>query len=178
MAPPTKARRTIGPVDPYKFDPTIDGFATEWTKTAGGGGSSAQPFDVELSGSGASMSAVVLPGTINGILPTNYDATFTPLDDTLVYFVTLSVTANDGEIASALLSFPTAAPAGIPTVLGEPPTTFDYLLGIVALGVWYRTLGPGSITAVGQEMFRIDKTAPAPGTLPYEIYYSWALSGN
>lgn len=171
-------RRRIGPADPYKFDPTIDGFQTEWTKTAGGGGSDLQPFDVVLSGSGASMSAVVRPGTLNGILPTNYDTIFTPLDDSLVYFVTLSATATDGEIGTCTLSFPTTAPAGIPTNLGQPPTAFDYLLGVVSLGVWFRAIGPGSLTAVGQEMFRIDKVSPAPGTLPYEIYYSWAMSSN
>lgn len=175
--PQRQPRRSIGPEDPYKFRPTIDGFATEWTKTSGGGGSSPLPFDVDLSGSGASVTAFFFPGTINGLLPTNYTDTFT-LDDSLVYFATLSVTASDGEIASCTLSFPTSAPAGIPTVLGQPPTTFDYLLGIVALGVWYRTIGDGSLTAVGQEMFRIDKASPAPGTLPYEIYYSWAISGN
>lgn len=168
-----KPRRTIGPVDPYKFGPTIDGMQTEWTKTAGGSAATEYPFDVTFTGSGT-ITASVRPGTVNGLLPTNYASTFA-LDETLVYYAILTITASDGEIASAVISFSLTPPVGIPTVLGQPPTTFEFLFGIVSLGVWFRTIGLGSLTAEGYEVFRIDKTAPAPGTLPYEIYYSWAM---
>lgn len=139
----------------------------------GSGGSTAFPFDVNISGT----DATVVPGTINGLIPTNYADTFT-IANPGTYYVTLSVTATDGQLGSATLSFAASPPAAVPVVQGQPPTTFDYLLGVVVDGVWFRVIGPGSLAAAGAEVFRVSKTSPAPGTLPYDIWYTWNITAN
>jgi hypothetical protein len=141
------------------------------TSSGGGTPSSPLPFDVEIVGT----SATVIPGTINGLLATNYDSVFT-ITNPGVYFVTLSVTATDGQLGSSTISFAASAPAAVPVVQGQPPTTFDYLLGIVVDGVWFRVIGQGSLAAAGSEVFRVSKTSPAPGTLPYDIWYTWNIT--
>lgn len=139
----------------------------------GGGGSTPGAYDVDITGT----SAVVLPGTINGLLASNYATVFT-ITNPGIYFVTLSVTATDGQLGSATLSFAATPPAAIPVVMGAPPTAFDFLLGIVVDGVWFRVIGPGGLSAAGAESFRVSKTSPAPGTLPYDIWYTWNVTAN
>ncbi len=143
----------------------------------GGGGApaTAYPFDVTFDTSGDPRDTFVRPGTINGVLPSNYDDVFS-LAAVGVHYLVLTVTASDGEIASAVLSFDGSPPAGIPTIQGQPPTSFAYLLGVVVDLTWYRTIGPGSLAAAGLEVFRVSKTAPAPGTLPYDIWYTWNIT--
>lgn len=157
---------------------TNDGFSFVWGPGGGGGGPSGPyPFDVELTGSGSPLTASILPGTLNGLIPTNIFSTY-PLAVPGTYYLVLAATAATGEIASCSLSMPTSPPVGIPTVMGEPPLSFDYLLGVVIDGVWFRTIGNGSLSAAGQEVFRISKASPAPGTLPYDIYYTWNIVHN
>lgn len=143
----------------------------------GGGGTppTELPFDVSFDTAGDPRDTFVRPGTINGVLPTNFDDTFS-LAASGVYYLVLNVTASDGEIASATLSFDGSPPAGIPTLQGQPPTAFAYLLGVVVDLVWYRTIGNGSLAAAGSEVFRVSKTSPSPGTLPYDIYYTWVIT--
>lgn len=164
-------------VAPLPGVPSRPGFGLEVdqilgpTSSGGGGTTGPFPFDVEFSG----LNATVLPGTINGLLATNYDDVFV-ITNPGVYFVTLSVTAVDGQLASSTLSFAASPPAAVPVVQGQPPTTFDYLLGIVVDGAWFRTIGLGSLAAAGSEVYRVSKTSPAPGTLPYDIWYTWNIT--
>jgi hypothetical protein len=161
----------------YQFDRSVD--LLEGPQASGGGSptTTLYPFDVEFTGSGSPLTASVRPGTLNGLIPTNYTDTYS-VTNPGVYYLVLSATAAAGEIASCSLSMDASPPAGIPVTLGEPPVAFSYLLGVVIDGVWYRTIGNGSLTAAGQEVFRISKTAPDPGTLPYEIYYTWNITNN
>ncbi len=159
------------------FDRTVDTLPRSQPASApgGGGGSGPFPFDVDLVGAAPGTSdASIRPGTINGIVPADI-LDVTNLDDTLVYYLVLSVTVADGAITGATIAFTTTAPDPVPTALGEPPLAFDYVIGLVVLGEWFRTIGNGSLFAAPEEAFRVDKTAPAPGTLPYEIWYTWAL---
>jgi hypothetical protein len=169
------------PIELFQLtNPVAPGFAEELDAIkspppGGGTVATAYPFDVTFDTAGDPRDTFVRPGTINGVLPTNYSDIFS-LAASGVYFLVLTVTASDGEIASAVLSFEVSPPAGIPTIQGQPPTTFEYLLGVVIDLVWYRTIGPGSLAAAGLEVFRVSKTAPAPGTLPYDIYYTWSIT--
>lgn len=162
-------------------DPVAPGFAQELdsikSPPPGGGSTPATtyPFDVSFGTSGDPRDTFVQPGTINGLLPSNYDDVFS-LAASGVYYLTLTVTASDGEVASAVLSMEAAPPAGVPTIQGQPPTSFAYLLGVIVDLVWYRTIGLGSLAAAGAEVFRVSKTSPAPGTLPYDIYYTWNVT--
>ena len=124
------------------------------------------------------VDCTLAPGTINGLLPTNYNSVFT-VSATATFFVVLSVTASSGELASATINFNSSPPAAVPVNMGpNPHSLFDYLLGILVNGIWYRTIGPGGLAAAGAEVFRASKLSPAPGTLPYDIYYTWNLTNN
>lgn len=145
--------------------------------SGGSGSSSGHPFDPTISAGSDEdhMSVTLRPGTINGLIPSNMSDTYDVSNAGALYLV-LHVTATDGEIDGATLSIESDAPPALPVLLGAPPASFDYMLGIFVDGVWFRTAGPESLTAVGVEMFRTDKVAPSPGTLPYDIHYTWALS--
>lgn len=137
------------------------------------------PFDVTLVDfvPGTSKTASVSPGSINNIIPSNYLTTYTLLNVTQ-YFLVLSVTVSSNAVASCTLSCGASAPTGIPVALGAPPTSFEVLLGVVIDGVWYRTIGDGSLTATSMEAFRVSKSSPAPGTLPYDLYYTWQVTND
>jgi hypothetical protein len=147
----------------------------------GGGGTSVNlPFDVTFS-SGTDVSnatATIRPGTLNGLLPASI-LTTTVLNKTGTHYLVLTGTAANGQINSCSVAFASSPPAPMPVLLGQPPTSFSYLIGM-AVGdgsalTWYRTAGSGSLFADGSEVFRVPKTTPAPGTLPYDIYWTWVI---
>ncbi len=160
-----------------QFGRSIDRFPPARAGSGGGGSSTTlYPFDVTLEdGSPGTKDATIRPGTINSLLPSGLD-TPTTLTIATVYYLILSVTTTDGAITAASIAFNTTPPDALPVQEGFPPASFDYLIGTVIEGVWYRTIGNGSLVATGSEVFRISKTSPAPGTLPYDIYYTWLLS--
>lgn len=160
----------------YQFDRSVD--ALDGPVSSGGGGAPAgpYPFDVEITGASSPYDADVRPGTLNGVIPSNHATTFS-INDPGTYYVVLDVTVSDGEIASVALAFDASPPAGIPVLQGEPPTAFSYLLGVVIDAVWIRTIGTGSLAAVSTEVYRVGKINPAPGTLPYDSYYTWNIVG-
>lgn len=179
---PPFERRNIGPRENIdKFEPSIDSLGSEWTKTASGGATGPYPFDVTFTaGSDAShRTATIRPGTVNGFVPTDI-LTTADLSVSSSYYLVLSIVAVDGGIASCTIAFTTVAPGPILTLMGQPPLSFDYSIGMVVGDgselTWYRTIGSGSLFATPQEAFRVSKVAPAPGTLPYDIYYTWALA--
>lgn len=146
----------------------------------GGGGtpsSALGPFDLSFvaGGSPGTLTPSMVPGTINSVIPSNY-LSLPDINDTGTYYFVLSVTTLDGQIATASVALNGSAPAGIPVTMGTPPTAFDYLLGVVQDGIWFRTAPTGSLAAIPFETFRAGITSPPPGTLPYDIYYSWAVS--
>jgi len=145
------------------------------TKALGGSGTSGPyPFDVEITGTGTITCSVRI-GVLNNIIPSDFTDTYAFADNVTRYLV-LTATATDGAITGCSLSMETTAPAVMSTLQGSPPVSFTLLLGLVVNAVWYRTIGNGSLFATPAEAFRISKTSPAPGTLPYDIYYTWAIT--
>ena len=159
-----------------------DSRLTNLEQNGGGGSSNAsnnnRPFDPVLPNNNTNtLSFTINPGTINGLIPNNWANTFSIANNVVGYEI-LSVSVANNKIASAAISIANAAPVGIPVTKGAPPTAFDYLLGVISNGVWYRVIGNSSLTAIGQDEFHVSQTSPAPGTLPYDIYYSWLISAN
>ncbi len=144
---------------------------------AGSGSSTpASPFDLSFTPSSpGNITPIMVPGTINSVIPSNY-LSLSDIADTGTFFFILSVTTLNGQIATASVSLAGSAPAGIGTTMGVPPTAFDFLIGVVQDGVWFRTAPTGSFTATPIEAFRASITNPAPGTLPYDIYYTWTVA--
>lgn len=137
------------------------------------------PFDVTFVSVGelGDLTASVVPGTVNNILGTNWATPFT-ISSTGTYYLVTAVVTADAQVTSHTLAMDGSAPSTFPVNMGLPPTSFDVLIGIVIDGTWYRTIGPGSISAQSLEAYRTSKAAPAPGTLPYDIWYTWAAVGE
>jgi hypothetical protein len=164
---------------PTRLDRQLD--VLESAPAGGGGGSAApSPFDVIMGTPVMGVpNATFQPGTINGILPSNYASSFT-LAASTTYFVTLDVTASAGQITSATLSFASSAPAAIPVNASSPPNSFSFMLGLLVTdalggGEWFRTIGDGSLTAAGSLVYQVNAVSPAPGTLPFTNYYTWLM---
>lgn len=144
---------------------------------SGGGGGGPYPFDVSFVPLGAgTQTASVRPGSVNNLIPSNYLDTYAQNTTGTQYFLVADVTVTDAAVTGVALTFGTSAPTGIPVALAAPPTSFQILIGVVIEGKWYRIIGNGSLDCTSVEAFRVSATSPSPGTLPYDIYYTWSVS--
>lgn len=141
-----------------------------------GGGSigSRSAFDVKVTPQPPGFLLEVKPGTIGGILPSNYNLTYTTATETESVFLIVTATATNGAVSSATLSFSATIADPIGTELSIPPSPFSVTLGVLVGGRWHR-LTAGSVTAIPSETFRVAKGSYAPGELPYEAYYTWDI---
>ena len=113
----------------------------------------------------------VRPGTLNGILPANWDEEFTYPGTGLFY--AKAVIATDGE---AVTGVTIVINATAPTV--QQPVEFgiassvQYLFGLFSEGAVYRVIGAGHI-ALQTQTWLVTSASPAasPGQSPYDIYY-------
>lgn len=172
-APAVVTPDLVTPRSVSQFDRDLD--VIESPPPGGGGGASGPgPFDLEFTPSATpgELEVRMIAGTINAVIPSGY-LSLPDILETGEYYLILSVTTADGQVASASVSLTGSPPTGIPVTLGTPPTSFDVLLGVVEDGVWFRTCAVGNKVATPFETFRTGIINPAPGTLPYEIYYSW-----
>lgn len=148
--------------------------------TSSGGGTPSDPlgpFDLTFTPGVApgDLTPSMRPGTINSVIPSNY-LSIPDFADTGTFYFVLSVTTLNGQVVSCTVALNGSPPAGIPVAAGTPPTSFDFLIGVVQDGVWYRSAPTGSFTATPLDVFHAAIVSPAPGTLPYDIYYSWAIT--
>ena len=113
----------------------------------------------------------VRPGTLNGILPTNWDIEEECAGTGLFY--AKAVIATDGE---AITGVTIEIDANPPTV--QEPVEFgiaasvEYLFGLFSEGAVYRVIGAGHIV-LPTRTWLVTSAAPAasPGESPYDIYY-------
>jgi hypothetical protein len=113
----------------------------------------------------------VQPGTLNGILPSNWDEEFECAGTGLHY--AKAVITTDGE---AITGVTIAIDTTEPTV--QEPQEFgiaaevEHLFGLFAEGSVYRVIGAGHITMSPEQWLVVSADpAAAPGESPYDIYY-------
>lgn len=134
------------------------------------------PFDITMTPDGlGDFTATFRAGTINQLLPSNY-LTGVAVVGTGTRYLVLDCTASNGEITAAAFAADSTVPDAIAPFAGEPPTAFKILIGVSIDGVATKVWGCGNIQALAQESFRLQRLSPAAGQLPYEVYYTWALS--
>ena len=114
----------------------------------------------------------VRPGTLNGILPTNWDIEEECAGTGLFYGK--AVVATDGE---AITGVTIVINGTAPTV--QQPVEFgvsnpvEYLFGLFLEGSVYRVIGAGHITISPKLWLTTEKqTLPAPGELPFLQYFT------
>jgi hypothetical protein len=113
----------------------------------------------------------VRPGTLNGILPTNWDIEEEVSGTALIY--AKAVVATDGE---AITGVTIVINGTAPTV--QAPQEFgisnpvEYLFGLFSEGQAYRVIGAGHIV-LPTSTWLVTSASPAasPGESPYDIYY-------
>jgi hypothetical protein len=145
-----------------------------------GGGSSApttrQPWDLiarpdpDSTAENPPYLVRVQPGTLNGILPSNWDEEFECAATGLHY--AKAIIATDGEaITGVTIEIDTTAPA-----VQEPQefaieTEVEYLFGLFAEGNTWRVIGNGQIRLAPRAWLAANATILIPGDSPYTIYY-------
>jgi hypothetical protein len=145
----------------------------------GGGGTSTpatrQPWDliarVDPEDENPPYLVRVQPGTLNGILPSNWDDEFECAGTGLHY--AKAVIATDGEaIAGVTIEIDTSPPAIQAPVEFGIASTIEYLFGLFAEGAVYRVIGPGSIALLPKTYLVLGADPPAqPGESPYKLFY-------
>jgi len=113
----------------------------------------------------------VQPGTLNGILPSNWDEEFDAAATGLHY--AKAVITTDGEaITGVTVEINTTAPRNQAPVEFGIESSIDYLFGLFAEGAVYRVIGAGHITLAPRVWLTTSADPPAePGESPYDIYY-------
>lgn len=143
------------------------------------GGSSApatsQPWDLTASvdpNDETKYLVRVRPGTLNGLLPSNWDEEFI-CNNTGLYYAK-AVTATDGQdITGVTIAIDTTAPANQQAVAFGVANPVEYLFGIFLEGACYRVIGNGHITISPKLWLTTDRdTPPAAGQLPFTQYFS------
>jgi hypothetical protein len=113
----------------------------------------------------------VQPGTLNGILPSNWDTEFNAAATGLHY--AKAVVATDGEsITGVTIEIDTTPPRDQAPVEFGIESSIDYLFGLFAEGAVFRAIGSGSITLTPRVWIVLSANPPAsPGESPFDIYY-------
>jgi hypothetical protein len=114
----------------------------------------------------------VRPGTLNSILPTNWDEEFEYPGTGLFY--AKAVVATDGEaITGVTIEIDATAPAVQEPVEFGIQNPVQYLFGLFLQGAVYRVIGAGHITISPKLWLTTEKPAPpAPGELPFLQYFT------
>jgi hypothetical protein len=113
----------------------------------------------------------VRPGTLNGILPSNWDEEFECAGTGLHY--AKAVVATDGEaITGVTIAIDTTEPDAQEPVEFGIAGSIEYLFGLFAEGQVYRVIAAGHIT-LAPRVWLTTSADPAaePGESPYDIYY-------
>lgn len=113
----------------------------------------------------------VRPGTLNGILPSNWDLEG-ECDGTGLFYAK-AVIATDGEsITGVTIEINSTPPAMQEPQLFGIQNPIEYLFGLFTEGQVYRVTGPGHIRLIMQAGPVINPDSPRSfGELPYDIYY-------
>jgi hypothetical protein len=113
----------------------------------------------------------VRPGTLNGILPTNWDIEEECAATGLFY--AKAVVATDGEaITGVTIEIDASPPAVQQPVEFGIAASVEYLFGLFSEGAVYRVIGAGQIV-LPTRTWLVTSADPvaAPGESPYDIYY-------
>lgn len=160
-----------------QFSRGLGGTTITVPKSRGGGASIAEddfPFKISFpTATGCQFQA----GTINGMLPSNYDSILTlpAVTPTYVRYIVVKGASAGKNITTAEIAVETTSPS-IGTALNASPTTYSCLIYVIATGVAYRTIGKSSIMCAPQEIMRTPKVPTTAVELPYDSTYQWLFA--
>ena len=145
-----------------------------------GGGSTPstrQPWDLiarldpESTAENPPYLVTVQPGTLNGILPSNWDTEFTA-QPTGLYYAKAVITTDGQAVTGVTIEFDTTAPSTQAPQEFAIETEIKFLFGLFAEGAVYRVIGPGDIRLRSVPwLVTSPLSARGFGELPYDVYY-------
>jgi hypothetical protein len=161
-------------------DRTYIGLAAKMTGGTGGG-IQFHPFQISSSTAPESENQYVVtvrPGTLNNLMPTNLFEEnalrqFPIPSNELNYVILTGQTNASDQFVSCALSVSETPPSAQEPTMFSLPVEAEFLLGVVYNGTAYNTI-TDSLLVSGVQQFTEQKTSPAAGALPYNIYYVWA----
>lgn len=137
----------------------------------GGASASPQPWDIYVVDSDENTFTVkVRPGTIAGILPSNWDEEFSCSKDQL-YYGKVVVTTDGKNVTSATIEIDQTAPTQQDTLEFAVDSEAQFLFGLFE-NEGFRTTTSGNISAFPSLQLTTSKNPPAaPGESPYVLWY-------
>ena len=131
--------------------------------------------DWEITAGSTAGSVKVFPSTINQVVPTNWASEITGVG-TGTYYVRATATVSGGVVSSVSLSAATSLVGGAAVTAGVPPTSFEFLVGVLVNGVVVWQCARKPVLATATEVYRSPKVSPVAGEFPLDIYYTWVLT--
>jgi len=140
------------------------------------GGAAAYPFDLTLEDGGATYTGKFRPGTVNGLIPSNY-LSLTGIAKTGTVYIGIVCTFSNAAIQTATFAAGIVWLDGMPTTMGVPPTDVNILTHVIVDGTVFRVLGPGNPWLTPAAVFETDKAGPiSPGEKPTDVWYTYNLT--
>ena len=150
----------------------------EQIKRRGGGGSAAvaYPLDLTLVDAGATFTGVFRPGTVNGLIPSNY-LSLTGIAKTGTVYIGVVCTLSNAAVQTAVMAAGASPPPAYLVTMSVPPTDLSILTHVVVAGAIYRVLGPSSVSVVPSVSFVTDKTTTlVPGEKSTDTWYTYSVT--
>lgn len=139
----------------------------------GAAGATTGPWNLLLSPSTNPLNtdATILPGTLNGILPSNWNHVFT-ISKTGIFYAKAVITTDGKNISGVEIAIDGSAPTAQEAQEFAIETNIEYLFGVIADGVAHRVISQGHIEMYTYMWLLATADAPvAAGESPYKIYY-------
>jgi hypothetical protein len=140
------------------------------------GGAATYPFDLTLTDAGATYTGKFRPGTVNGLIPSNY-LSLTGIAKTGTVYIGIVCTFSNAAVQTAVFAAGGTAPPAYLVTKNVPPTDLSILTHVVVDGAVYRVLGTNSITVAPIKAFETDKSGTlVPGERPVDYWYSYSVT--
>lgn len=151
-----------------------------------GGGSAgvdqACPLEASLTTTTSGYTVTVAPGTINGLIASNYLACMSvassPLSGTTAsaHYVVADAVTDGKQLTSWSLDITSSAPAAPTPTTPLAPTTFEWPLAVVATsGSIYQLAPCAMLNALVEESVTVAGTLSTPYDNAFETYYYWII---
>lgn len=136
------------------------------------------PFDLRVSVDipDSEINVTIVPGTVNGLLPSNIFATITePYNamSPITYYATVACVTDGENITGVRWGLSTSMPTGQTAVAWAAPSAFSYLFGIIVGASIFRTIARTSLVFQPSLVVSVPKSVITPNIIPYDNYYNW-----
>lgn len=139
---------------------------------------STNPFDLKitLDVPDSEILVKIIPGTVNGLLPSNVFATITEAYSAIspiTYYASVTCATDGKSITGVTWGLSTSAPTGQTPTAWAAPASFSYLFGIIVGTTLYRTIAKSSLVFSPTFVVSVPKSSISPNIIPYDNYYNW-----